>query len=64
VIGGAHGKTIAQTALAWMLSKPYVTAPIVGASAPAQLDEALGAVGYRLSAEEIEQLDAITAWNK
>jgi aryl-alcohol dehydrogenase-like predicted oxidoreductase len=64
VIGGAHGKTIAQTALAWMLSKPYVTAPIVGASASAQLDEALGAVGYRLSAAEIEQLDAITAWNK
>ncbi len=61
-IGREHGKTIAQTALAWLLSRPYMTAPIVGASALSQLDEALGAVGYRLSTEENVQLDSLTSW--
>jgi aryl-alcohol dehydrogenase-like predicted oxidoreductase len=47
----------AQVALAWLLSKPVVSAPIVGVTKPAQLDEALGAVSIELSPEEIEELE-------
>lgn len=61
-IGQAHGKTIAQTALAWMLSNPIITAPIIGANTVEQLRDSLGAAGYRLSADEIAALNDITAW--
>ena len=40
-------------ALAWMLTKPAVTAPIVGASALSHLDDAVAALDLRLSAEDI-----------
>jgi aryl-alcohol dehydrogenase-like predicted oxidoreductase len=58
-IGNAHGKTIPQTALAWLLSNPLITAPIVGASTLQQLNESLGAVGYRLSDEEMTMLNEL-----
>jgi 1-deoxyxylulose-5-phosphate synthase len=47
-----------QIALAWLLGKPGVTAPIVGASKLAHLDEAIAAVGLRLDAEEAAFLEA------
>jgi len=60
-IGQARdGKSIAQTALAWQLSLPFVTAPIVGASSVKQLDESLGAVGYRLTEDEMKRLDEVS----
>jgi aryl-alcohol dehydrogenase-like predicted oxidoreductase len=59
-IGAEHGKTITQTALAWQLSLPYVTSPIIGASSAEQLEESLGAIGYRLSESEMQQLDTAT----
>jgi aryl-alcohol dehydrogenase-like predicted oxidoreductase len=61
-IGRAHGKTIAQTALAWLLSNPVITAPIIGANTVSQLQELLGAIAYRLSAEEMQTLNEATAW--
>ena len=61
-IGRAHGKTIAQTALAWLLSNPVITAPIIGANTVSQLQELLGAADYRLSAEEMHTLNETTAW--
>jgi aryl-alcohol dehydrogenase-like predicted oxidoreductase len=61
-IGQAHGKTIAQTALAWLLSKPVITAPIVGANTVEQLNDQLGVVGYRLSGEEMMQLDEVSKY--
>jgi len=60
VIGRAHGRTVAQTALAWLLTNPVVTAAIVGANTPAQLTESLGAAGYRLEPAERQALDALT----
>lgn len=54
----AHGVSNAQIALAWMLHKPGITAPIVGASKIYQLDEALAALKIQLSAEEIASLEA------
>jgi aryl-alcohol dehydrogenase-like predicted oxidoreductase len=62
-IGRARNKTIAQTALAWMLSNPVITSPIVGANTVEQLNDALGAAEYRLSEDEVNALNAITAWS-
>jgi aryl-alcohol dehydrogenase (NADP+) len=53
------GVTPAQTALAWLLSKPGVTAPIIGASKLQQLDEAIGAVDVQLSESDIETLEEL-----
>jgi len=61
-IGGRQGKTISQVALAWQLSQPVITSPIIGARTVEQLDESLGAVGYRLDAEEMAALDEASAW--
>lgn len=61
-IAATHGKTISQTAFAWILSNPIVTAPIVGANTPAQLQESLGAAGYRLSADEKSRLDELSKY--
>jgi aryl-alcohol dehydrogenase-like predicted oxidoreductase len=61
-LGQARGKTIAQMALAWQLSQPVITSPIIGANSIQQLDDSLGAVGLRLSEEEMKALDAISAW--
>jgi aryl-alcohol dehydrogenase (NADP+) len=55
------GMSMVQLALAWVLAHPTVTAPIVGASRPAQLDEAIAAVGKTLDAGLKARLDALTA---
>lgn len=47
----------AQIALAWLLSKPGITAPIIGASKPHHLDDALAALSVELSAEETSLLE-------
>ncbi len=60
-IGTAHGKSISQTALAWLLSNPLITAPIIGANSVAQLSESLGAVGYRLTEAEVKELNECSA---
>ncbi len=49
----------AQTALAWLLGKPGVVSPIVGASKLAQLDDAIAAVDLALSADEVKQLEEL-----
>lgn len=56
-IASARGVSRAQVALAWVLSKPVVTAPIIGASKPQHLTDALAAVSLKLSAEEIAALE-------
>lgn len=47
----------AQIALAWVLAKPEVSAPIVGASKPGHLDDALAALDIDLTDEEIARLE-------
>lgn len=56
------GKTVAQTALAWMLSNPVVTAPIVGANTVDQLKEVLPVAGFRLGANEMKCLNEATRY--
>jgi aryl-alcohol dehydrogenase-like predicted oxidoreductase len=54
-----RGVPPAQIALAWLLHKPGVTAPIVGASKPHHLQDAVAAVNLKLSKEEIDQLESV-----
>jgi aryl-alcohol dehydrogenase (NADP+) len=56
-VAAARGVRPAQIALAWLLAKPVVTAPIVGASKLPHLDDAIEASELRLTAEEIAQLE-------
>ena len=53
----ARGLPMAQVALAWMLSKPVVTAPIIGATKPHHLEDAVAAVSVQLTPEEIRHLE-------
>jgi len=53
-----RGVPPAQIALAWLLHKPEVSAPIVGASKPHHLQDAVAAVNVKLTAEEISQLES------
>ncbi len=55
-------KTISQIALAWLLSDPVITSPIIGPRNLEQLQDNLGAVGLRLLPEEKSLLDDASAW--
>jgi aryl-alcohol dehydrogenase-like predicted oxidoreductase len=54
--------TISQIALAWMLSDPLITSPIIGPRSLEQLDDNLGAAGLRLTPEEKSLLDQASNW--
>ena len=56
-IAAERGVPRAQVALAWMLSKPFVTAPIVGVTKDHHLDDAVAAVDLELSADEVMRLE-------
>ena len=56
-IAADHGVSMAQIALAWLLSKPVVTAPIIGASRASQLEDAIAALDIELKSEEIAELE-------
>ena len=58
-IAKTHNVTGSQVALAWILSKPYVTAPIIGASKLEHLDQSIAALLISHSPEEIKQLEQL-----
>jgi aryl-alcohol dehydrogenase-like predicted oxidoreductase len=51
------GKSISQIALAWLLSDPLITSPIIGPRTLEQLEDNLGAIGLRLTGDEKQFLD-------
>ena len=53
-----RGVSNAQIAIAWLMQKPGITAPIVGASKPQHLEDAIAAAALKLSDEEIKALEA------
>ena len=57
-VAEARGVPMAQVALAWVLAQPGVTAPIIGASKPHHLEDAVSALGVKLTVEEAAALDA------
>jgi aryl-alcohol dehydrogenase-like predicted oxidoreductase len=54
-------KTPAQVALNWLLQKPTITAPIIGARTMAHLEDNLGASGWSLTSEQVTRLDQASA---
>jgi aryl-alcohol dehydrogenase-like predicted oxidoreductase len=58
-IADKHGVKMGQIALAWLLSKSGVTAPIIGATKSYQIDEAVAAVKVKLTEEEIKYLEEL-----
>ncbi len=61
LIAAETGKTLPQVALNWLLQKPTVASVIIGARDEAQLRQNLGAVGWNLTAAQVEQLDKASA---
>jgi len=60
-IAAAHKATTAQIALAWLMARPGITAPIASATSVDQLQELIGAVNLTLSSNEIAALDSASA---
>ncbi|ROU08719.1 aldo/keto reductase [Lysobacter enzymogenes] len=60
-VAAGHGATPAQVALAWLIARPSVSAPIASATSVAQLQELLAAARLSLRADEIAALDAASA---
>ncbi len=56
-----RGKSYSQVALNWLLSRPEVSSVIIGVRTPAQLTDNLGAVGWRLSDDELARLNQVSA---
>ena len=60
-VADAHGRTMAQTAINWVLSHPEVTAAITGGDTAAHMEENAGAVGWSITPEERARLDGASA---
>jgi aryl-alcohol dehydrogenase-like predicted oxidoreductase len=60
-IAERHGVSVAQIALAWLLSRPVVTSVIVGAKRPDQLEDNIAATRVDLTAEDLAALDDVSA---
>ncbi len=56
-VAARHGATCAQVALAWIMAKPAIAAPIASATSVAQLNELMGALRLTLTHADVEQLD-------
>ncbi|MHB8505466.1 MAG: aldo/keto reductase [Acidimicrobiales bacterium] len=56
-VASARGVPMAQVALAWLLGRPGVAAPIIGATKLQHLDDAVGAIDLRLEAEEVASVE-------
>ena len=59
-----YAAKVSQIALAWLLSKSYITAPIIGANSVEQLMENLGALDVELEKEDLKKLDEISSWRQ
>ena len=63
-IAHARGKTVLQVALAWTKQQPAITSPIVGVNTVEQWREMEGALGWKLSEEELKQLNDLSKWEE
>lgn len=60
-VSGNHGVTQAQVALAWIMARPGITAPIASVTSPEQLESLIGAVSLELSEADMKRLDTASA---
>ena len=63
-VAAAHSVPVAQVSLAWLLSKPYMSAPIVGANSAEQLNELMPAATLELTPEELAALEEVSGWER
>jgi aryl-alcohol dehydrogenase-like predicted oxidoreductase len=56
-VGTQHGRSPGEVAIAWTLRNPAVTGAIVGARNPKQVDGIIGAMDFRLTTSEIEEIE-------
>ena len=61
-LGQAHNASVTQMTLAWMLQRPAITAPIIGANSVDQLIDILGSLEVRPTQEDIEAIDKASDW--
>lgn len=57
-LAGEKGVSMARLAMAWLLGKPGITSPIIGASKPGHIEDAVAAINIKLSVNEIAALEA------
>lgn len=62
--GKAHGASVTQMALAWLLQRPAITAPIIGANSVEQLNDILGSLQVHLTQEDVQAIDAASSWRE
>ena len=60
-VAARHGATCAQVALAWVMAKPAIAAPIASATSVAQVTELMGALELKLTAADVAELDKASA---
>jgi aryl-alcohol dehydrogenase-like predicted oxidoreductase len=60
-VAARHGATCAQVALAWIMAKPAIAAPIASATSVQQITELMGALELTLSADDVIELDKASA---
>lgn len=58
-IADRHGHSLSQLAIAWTLAHPGVTVSIVGAKRPSQVEQNVGAAGWNLGSEEMQEIEDI-----
>ena len=59
-VAATHNKTIAQTAINWVLSHPEISAAITGGDTPEHMDDNIGAIGWSITDHERERLDELS----
>jgi aryl-alcohol dehydrogenase-like predicted oxidoreductase len=57
----ARGHTLLELALSWLAARPYISSVIAGATRPEQVEQNVKAVGWALTAEEVAEIDRISA---
>ena len=62
-IGSKHGKSPGEVAIAWTLRQASVTAAIVGARKPGQISQLIGAASWKLSPNEVSEIEQFLADN-
>jgi aryl-alcohol dehydrogenase-like predicted oxidoreductase len=61
-LGKDRNASVTQMALAWMLHRPSITSPIIGANSVEQLKDIFGSLDVKLSSEDIEKIDNASTW--
>ena len=56
----ARGRTMLELAFSWLAARPQVSSVIAGATRPEQIEQNVKAIGWKLTADEMAQIDAIT----